>query len=131
MTNLRLVSANLINQISDKISQDLGYRPYQVFIPGFDWIEPRPKVTDATGKYFSDATYARWLGVLDALPNKVYQIRIPKMLSGTHVTEDSLRTRSNWQMRNESGDLLNVKPLDIESRNSYYLVTVAVLKGKA
>ena len=128
MANLRLISANLLNKVADQISQDLGYRYLEVFIPGLGWLNPRPKVTDVTGKNFPDATYARWLGVLDGLPNKVFQIRVPKVINGVVITETDLRTLEVWRMKMENLAEVKVKPLDIQSNNSHFLITVALLK---
>jgi hypothetical protein len=130
MANLRLISADLLNSVADKISQDLGYRYYGVYVPVIGWLNPKPKVTDATGKYFPDSTLAKWLGVLDSLPNKVFQIRIPKVINGEAINESNLRTGENWKMTLENESEVNIKVLDIESKNSHYLVTAGVIKGK-
>lgn len=130
MANLRLISADLLNSVADRISQDLGYRYYGVYVPVIGWLNPKPKVTDATGKYFPDSTLAKWLGVLDSLPNKVFQIRIPKVINGAAINETNLRTGENWKMTLENESEVNIKVLDIESKNSHYLVTVGVIKGK-
>lgn len=130
MANLRLLSADLLNRVADKVSQDLGYRYLGVYIPNLGWLNPAPKVIDVTGKYFPDSTYARWLGVLDGLPNKVYEIRIPKVIGGNAITESDLRTKDIWKMTLENGSEVNIKPLDIESKSSHFKVMTALLKGK-
>lgn len=130
MANLRLISADLLNRVADKISQDLGYRYMSVYIPSLGWLNPSPKVADVTGKYFPDSTYARWLGVLDGLPNKVYEIRIPKVVGGNAITEADLRTLDIWKIVLETGAEANIKPLDIESKNSHFKVMAALLKNK-
>lgn len=130
MVNLRIISADLLNRVADKISQDLGYRYIGVYIPNIGWLNPAPKVADVTGRYFPDSTYARWLGVLDGLPNKVYEIRIPKVINGNTINESDLRTLDVWKIRLENGSEANIKPLDIESKNSHFKVMAALLKGK-
>lgn len=99
-------------------------------IPGLGWLDPNPRIRDITTAAQSEATYARWLDVLDNLPNRVYQARISKFTKGQFITEIDLRTRENWLLRTEGQIDLLVRPIDITNNSTHYLITLAVIKNK-
>lgn len=126
MSALRGVQIDLEVSVEDRVNQLLGFREFDVQIPQFGTLNPRPRVDQVSPKRYSEASIAKFIDLMGTggVPNALYEVRLSRQ-----VPESAINVGGHWLLKRDDGDSwVECMLLQVVLKDSRWLITLGVLK---